>query len=257
MIAKVYFIGAGPGDPELITLKGHKMIGQADVIIYAGSLVNPQVLANRRAESEVHNSAHMDLDEIITVMQQAVSQNKSVARVHTGDPSIYGSIREQIEELDKLNITYEVVPGVSSFVAAASVICKEFTVPEISQTVICTRFEGRTPVPELEQIHLLAAHKTSMAIFLSVGMMDKLVLELTKHYDPKTPVVVVEKATWPEERVVSGTLATIAQKVAEASITKTAMILVGDFLGKDFNYSKLYASDFTHEYRNAKDQCGQ
>ncbi len=252
MEAKVYFIGAGPGNPELITLKGHRMIGEADVIIYAGSLVNPEVLGNRKANSVVHNSAEMDLEEIIAVMQKAHSEGLSVARVHTGDPSIYGSIREQIEELDKLGIGYEVVPGVSSFTAAASVLCKEFTVPEISQTVICTRFEGRTPVPELERMELLASHQTSMAIFLSVQMIGDLVAQLTKHYPITTPIAVIEKATWVDERVVRGTLADIAETIAAAGIKKTAMILVGPFLGSEYNNSKLYAADFTHEYRDAK-----
>lgn len=257
MKSKVYFIGAGPGNPELITLKGHRMIGEADVIIYAGSLVNPEVLANRKASSLMYNSAEMDLEEIIAVMQKAHTEGLSVARVHTGDPSIYGSIREQIEELDKLNISYEVVPGVSSFTAAASVLCKEFTVPEISQTVICTRFEGRTPVPELERMELLASHQTSMAIFLSVQMIGDLVSQLTKHYPITTPIAVIEKATWADERVIRGTLNDIAHKIAEAGIKKTAMILVGNFLGSDYNNSKLYAADFSHEYRNAKKLCGE
>lgn len=257
MESKVYFIGAGPGDPELITLKGHKAIGGADVIIYAGSLVNPQVLANCGKEAVIYNSAEMDLPEIIEVMKKACAQGLSVARVHTGDPSIYGSIREQIEELDKLQIGYEVIPGVSSFTAAASVLCKEFTVPEISQTVICTRFEGRTPVPDLEQIELLASHKTSMAIFLSVHMMEKLVEKLTKHYSDSTPIAVIEKATWADQRVVRGTLNDIALKVKEAGIRKTAMILVGDFLGTEYNNSKLYDAGFTHEYRQGKTPCGE
>lgn len=251
MEAKVYFIGAGPGNPELITLKGHRMIGEADVIIYAGSLVNPEVLANRKSSAVVHNSAEMNLEEIIAVMQRAHLKGLSVGRVHTGDPSIYGSIREQIEELDKLGIGYEVVPGVSSFTAAASVLCKEFTVPEISQTVICTRFEGRTPVPELERMELLASHQTSMAIFLSVQMIGDLVAQLTKHYPITTPIAIIEKATWIDERVVRGTLADITEKIATAGIKKTAMILVGEFLGSEYNNSKLYAADFSHEYRDA------
>ena len=249
MESKIYFIGAGPGNPELITLKGHRLIASADVIIYAGSLVNPEVFAHCKETAKVHNSATMDLQEIIQVMTDAVLANLSVARIHTGDPSIYGSIREQIEELDKLNIRYEVVPGVSSFTAAASVLCREFTVPEISQTVICTRFEGRTPVPELEQIELLASHQTSMAIFLSVQMMGALVAKLTTHYPSNTPIAVIEKATWVDQRIIKGTLADIAQKVEQAGIRKTAMILVGRFLGDEFNNSKLYDAHFTHEYR--------
>jgi precorrin-4/cobalt-precorrin-4 C11-methyltransferase len=253
MESKIYFIGAGPGNPELITLKGHRLIGGADVIIYAGSLVNPEVFAHHKPQCQIYNSAEMDLQDIITVMQAAVQAGLSVARIHTGDPSIYGSIREQIEELNALNISWEVIPGVSSFTAAASVLGREFTVPEISQTVICTRFEGRTPVPELENIELLAAHQTSMAIFLSVQMIDGLTAKLAKHYPLTTPIAVIEKATWADQRVVEGTLANIAGKVKEAGIRKTAMILVGRFLGNEFYNSKLYDAKFTHEYRKGKE----
>lgn len=249
MEAKIYFIGAGPGNPELITIKGHRLIAEADVIIYAGSLVNPEVIAHRKPESTVYNSAEMDLQAIVGVMETAHQNKQSVARVHTGDPSIYGSIREQIEELDARGIAWEVIPGVSSFTAAASVLGREFTVPEISQTVICTRFEGRTPVPALENIELLAAHQTSMAIFLSVQMIDELTAKLTTQYPPSTPIAVIERATWPTQQVVTGTLADIAQKVKAADIRKTAMILVGRFLGNEFNNSKLYDSGFSHEYR--------
>lgn len=257
MEPKIYFIGAGPGDPELITMKGYRIIGGADVIIYAGSLVNPKVFAHHQPNADIYNSARIDLPEIIDIMQKSHAKGHVIARIHTGDPSIYGSIREQIEELDKLNIDYEVVPGVSSFTAAASVLSSEFTVPEISQTVICTRFEGRTPVPELEKIELLASHKTSMAIFLSVHMISDLVTQLTKHYSWTTPIAVVEKATWPEQRIVRGTLRDIAEKVIDKGISKTAMILVGDFLGKEYNNSKLYDSEFTHEYRKGKTSCGE
>lgn len=245
----VFFIGAGPGDPELITLKGHKIIGQADVIIFAGSLVNPQVFAHHATDAQLYDSAHMNLGEIIDVMHKAAVAEQTVARIHTGDPAIYGSIREQMEALDKWNIGYEVVPGVSSFTAAASVLKRELTVPEISQSVICTRFEGRTPVPELEKIELLASHQTSMAIFLSVHMLDELTAKLMEHYPTNTPVAVVEKATWPDQRIISGTVSNIAQKVKEADVRKTAMILVGAFLGNEFNNSKLYDAKFTHEYR--------
>ncbi len=249
MTKTVYFIGAGPGDPELLTLKGHRIIGQADIIIYAGSLVNPEVIAHRKSEARVYNSAGMNLKEITDLMIEAAEKGLTLARVHTGDPSIYGSIREQIEVIESCNVTYEVIPGVSSFVASAAALGKEFTVPEISQTVICTRFEGRTPVPDPEQIELLASHQTSMAIFLSVQMMGSLCERLMTHYPANTPVAVVEKATWPEQRIIRGTLADIAEKVSEANIRKTAMILVGRFLGEEYNYSKLYDATFTHEYR--------
>ena len=171
----VYFIGAGPGDPELITLKGHKKVQEADVIIYAGSLVNPQVIEDRKENAEVYNSASMTLPEVIEVMKKAHKEGKMVARVHTGDPSIYGAIREQMDALEELGITYEVIPGVSSFVASAAAIRKEFTLPEVSQTVILTRMEGRTPVPARESLKSLASHQTSMAIFLSVQAIEEVV----------------------------------------------------------------------------------
>ncbi len=251
-MSSVIFIGAGPGDPELITVKGQKAVQNADVIIYAGSLVPKAVIEDRKADAEVHNSASMDLESIIETMKKAVEQGKTVARVHTGDPSIYGSIREQIEELDKLNIPHTVIPGVSSFVATAAALQREFTVPGISQTVICTRMEGRTPVPELEKIELLASHQTSMAIFLTVSMIEQLVEKLTIHYKPETPIAVVQRASWPDQKIIKGQLKDIAQKVKEANITKTAMILVGDFLGDTYENSLLYASHFSHEYRSSK-----
>ncbi|MDP4209859.1 MAG: precorrin-4 C(11)-methyltransferase [Bacteroidota bacterium] len=252
----IHFIGAGPGDPELITVKGKRLVTEADIIIYAGSLVPAAVIAEHKPGCEVYNSASMDLPEIIKVMADGVMAGKAVARVHTGDPSIYGSIREQMEELDKLGITYEVIPGVSSFVAAAAAVKKEFTVPEISQTIILTRTEGRTPVPELEKLNLLASHRASMVIFLSVQLMDDVVRLLCEHYPAETPVAVVEKASWPEQRIVRGTLADIAAKVKEAKINKTAQILVGEFLGETYNNSLLYDPHFTHEYRNGK-PCGE
>ncbi len=251
---KVYFIGAGPGDPELITVKGQRLVSQADVIIYAGSLVNPAIIDCRKPKAIVYNSATMDLPKIIDVIQQTIAQGQSLARVHTGDPSIYGSIREQIEDLDRLSIPWEVIPGVSSFVGAASVLGREFTVPEISQTVICTRMEGRTPVPELESIESLATHQASMAIFLSVQMIDELCTRLLTSYPSDTPVAVVEKATWPDQRHITGTLTDISEKVKQAGIRKTAMILVGRFLGDTYNNSKLYDAHFTHEYRKGKKQ---
>ncbi|QIB26438.1 precorrin-4 C(11)-methyltransferase [Caloranaerobacter azorensis] len=246
---KVYFIGAGPGDPELITIKGAKIIANADIIIYAGSLVNEEILNNRKIDADVYNSAFMTLEEIIDVMEKGVKEGKIVARVHTGDPSIYGAIREQIDILEKKGIECEVIPGVSSFVAAAAAIKKEFTLPGVSQTVILTRMEGRTKVPEREKIESLASHRASMCIFLSVHMIDKLVKELTTHYPKNTPIVVVQKASWEDEKIVVGTLEDIVQKVKEANITKTAQILVGDFLGNNYELSKLYDKNFSHEYR--------
>ncbi|RKD30600.1 precorrin-4 C(11)-methyltransferase [Thermohalobacter berrensis] len=251
-MSKVYFIGAGPGDPDLITVKGRKIIEEADVIIYAGSLVNPEVINCRKEKSEVYNSAKMTLEEIIDITKESIYEGKKIARVHTGDPSIYGAIREQMDKLDKLGIDYEVIPGVSSFVASAAVLKKEFTLPGVSQTVICTRLEGRTPVPEKENLESLASHKASMAIFLSVHMIDRVVEKLKKHYDEDTPVAVVQRATWEDEKIVEGTLKDIEKKVKEANITKTAQILVGNFLGNKYELSKLYDKNFSHEYRSAK-----
>lgn len=251
-MVEVIFVGAGPGDPELITIKGQRAVEEADVIIYAGSLVNPEVLAKRKPGCAVHNSAEMTLDQVISVMETAVSAGKQVARVHTGDPSIYGAIREQIDRLDDLGIPCRVIPGVSSFVASAAALRREFTLPDISQTVICTRLEGRTPVPEAEQLEKLASHQASMAIFLSVQMIDEVVARLCTHYSPDTPVAVVEKATWPDQRIIQGTLADIGDKVREAGIRKTAQILVGRFLGDHYSLSKLYDPNFSHEYRSAE-----
>ena len=253
MQGKVYFIGAGPGDPELLTLKGKRLIDGSDVIIYAGSLVPEAVIASHKADATVMSSAGMSLDEVMDTMIQAVRQGKQVARVHTGDPSIYGAIREQIDWLNKENIPWEVIPGVSSFVASAAALGKEFTLPSVSQTVICTRMAGRTPVPEGESLSSLASHQASMAIFLSVGMMEDVVAELSTHYPTKTPVAVVQRASWPDQKVVLGTLGDIAEKVKDAGITKTAQILVGDFLGSDYELSKLYDKHFTHGYRKGID----
>jgi precorrin-4/cobalt-precorrin-4 C11-methyltransferase len=250
-MSKVYFIGAGPGDPELLTIKGKRIIDSADVIIYAGSLVPRKVIESCKAEAKVLNSAGMNLDEVMDEMKRAIGENKRVARVHTGDPSIYGAIREQIDLLKAEGIEFEVIPGVSSFVASAAAIGAEFTLPSISQTVILTRMAGRTPVPEKESLESLATHRASMAIFLSVGMIEKVVRQLLTSYKTDTPVAVIQRATWDDQIVVMGTLETIAVKVKQANITKTAQILVGDFLGDEYELSKLYDKNFSHEYRKA------
>lgn len=249
---KVYIVGAGPGDPQLMTLRAKSLVEKADVLIYAGSLVNPEVMQWRKRGSEIHNSASMTLDEVIDVMEKALAEDKMPVRLHTGDPSLYGAIKEQIDRLEKMNIEVEVVPGVSSFVAAASVLKKEFTLPDVSQTVICTRLEGRTPVPEKEALETLASHQASMAIFLSVQMIDDVVKKLCVHYKKTTPIAVVQRATWSDQKIVMGTLENIGQKVKEAKIKKTAQILVGDFLDTDYALSKLYDPAYTHEYRKAK-----
>lgn len=246
---KVYFIGAGPGDPELITVKGQRIIKEADVIIYAGSLVPKEVIDCHKNGTEIYNSAVLNLEEVMDIMITAVKNNKKVARVHTGDPAIFGAHREQMDILDEHEIEYEVVPGVSSFLAAAAALKKEFTLPDVSQTVICTRMEGRTPVPEKEKLESLASHRASMAIFLSVQMIEEVVEKLLKHYEKTTPIAVVQRASWADEKIVTGTLENISQKVKEEKITKTAQILVGDFLGNKYSKSKLYDKYFTHEYR--------
>ncbi|NFV13972.1 precorrin-4 C(11)-methyltransferase [Clostridium sp. FAM 1755] len=249
MKSKVYFIGAGPGNPDLITVKGRDILSKADVVIYAGSLVSKEHLDYCKKDVEVYNSASMTLDEVIEVTKKANEKNKSIVRLHTGDPSIYGAIKEQMDELDKLNICYEVVPGVSSFAAAAAAIKKEFTLPGVSQTVILTRVEGRTPVPEKEDLEVLAGRGASMALFLSVGMIDKVVTKLRNGYGRNVPIAVIQRATWQDEKVVIGTLDDISKKVKDANITKTAQILVGDFIDCKYDKSLLYDEKFTHEFR--------
>ena len=250
---KVYFIGAGPGDPELLTLKGKAIIEKADVLIYAGSLVNPQVLNYKKKEAGVYNSASMNLKEIVTLISKEVKKGKTVARIHTGDPAIYGAIQEQISFLEKKNISYEVIPGVSSVFAAAAALKKELTLPERSQTVILTRISGRTKVPSRESIDKLAQAQTTMAIFLSVAHIEKVVEQLRAGYPPDTPVAVIYKASWPDEKVVRGTLKTITGKVHKTGIKRQALILVGSALGHTRNKirSKLYHEGFAHGYRKA------
>ena len=235
----VYFVGAGAGDPELLTVKGKRLIDNADTIIYAGSLVNPAVLADRKPDCQVYDSAGMTLEEVLAVMQETEAQGKTTVRVHTGDASIYGAIREQLDALDKLGIPHTVVPGVSSFLAAAAAMQKEYTLPDVTQTVILTRMEGRTPVPERERLEELAKHRATMIIFLSVGRIAELAERLRTAYPAATPV----------EKIVTGTLLDIAEKVQAAGITKTALVTVGEFLGDTYALSKLYDKTFTHEFR--------
>ena len=246
----IHFVGAGSGAADLITVRGKNLLEKADVIIYAGSLVNPELLTYAKEDCEIHNSAYMNLQQITDVMEKGIKEGKSVVRLQTGDFSIYGSIREQVEELNKIDIDYDCTPGVSSFLGASSALGVEYTVPEISQSVVITRMEGRTPVPEKESIESFAKHQTSMVIFLSVQEIEKVVDRLIDGgYPETTPIAVVYKATWPDEKIVKGTLQDIAEKVKENNITKTALIMVGEFLGKEYNNSKLYDKDFKHEYR--------
>ena len=245
----VYFIGAGPGDPELLTVKGKKIIDKADVIIYAGSLVNKEILKDAKPEAKIYNSASMTLEEVLSVMQEAEEKGYLTARVHTGDPAVFGAHREQMDALERMRIPYEVIPGVSSFFAAAAALKKEYTLPNVSQTVILTRMEGRTPVPPKEKLRDLARHNATMVIFLSVGMIDQLTMELKKEYRKDTPAAVVYKASWEDQRIIKGTLEDIAEQVKKAGIRKTALIVVGDFLGDEYELSRLYDKTFTHEYR--------
>jgi precorrin-4/cobalt-precorrin-4 C11-methyltransferase len=245
----IVFLGAGPGDPELLTLKGRRLLDAADMVVYAGSLVNPALLDGVRAE--IYDSAGMTLDEVLAVLIAAWRAGRKAVRLHTGDPSLYGAIREQMQRLDREGIPYEVVPGVSSAFAAAAALKAELTVPEITQTVIFTRIGGRTAVPEAESLRRLAAVRASMCIFLSAGMMEQVAAELLAGgCPPDTPAAVVEKASWPEQRIVRGTLADIADKVKASAIRKTAMILVGQALSDmETAASKLYDAGFSHGCR--------
>lgn len=246
----IHFVGAGPGNPDLITIKGRKLLENTDIVIFAGSLVSPEHLEYCKPECEIFDSKGMNLDEVIEVMKRGTKEGKDIVRLHTGDPTIYGAIREQIDNLDKLGIEYEVVPGVSSFTGACAAINREFTLPNVSQTVILTRNAGRTPVPEDEDLELLASHKASMAIFLSVQDIDSVVEKLIKGYGSEdVPVAVVFKATWQDQEILYGTLGTIAKKVKDANIKKMSQILVGYFIEGEYELSKLYDKHFTHKYR--------
>ena len=252
-MTQVYFIGAGPGDPELITLKGKRILEQADVVIYAGSLVNPEVLKFCKEGTEIHNSAKMNLDEVLEVTKKAVKEGRLVARVHTGDPAIYGAIQEQMDALRPEGIEFEVIPGVSSFLATAAALKQEYTLPGISQTVIITRLEGRTPMPKKEQLAHLASHQATMCIFLSVQMLDSVIENLTLGgYSIDTPVAIVVRASWPDQKILRGTLGTIAEIVKKEGVLRQAMIVVGRVLDADYELSKLYDRGFSHMFRDAK-----
>ncbi len=246
----VHFVGAGPGAPDLITLRGAELLKRADVIIYAGSLVNPELLAYAKEGCRVYNSAEMTLEQVIAVLEDAERGGLESVRLHTGDPSVYGAIREQMDALDRLGIPYDDTPGVSSFCGAAASLRAEYTLPGVSQSVIITRMAGRTPVPEAESVAEMARHGASMVLFLSAGMLDKLQAELLKGaYTENTPAAIVYKATWPEEKVVRCTVGTLAESGAREGIRKTALVLVGDFLGAAYERSKLYDPAFTTEFR--------
>jgi precorrin-4/cobalt-precorrin-4 C11-methyltransferase len=253
-LSKVYFVGAGPGDPELITVKGARLLREADVVVFAGSLVDRELVRAYAPNAEVFDSAGMTLEETTQALARAVADGKNAVRLHTGDPSIYGAIQEQMAALDSFGIEYAVVPGVTSAFAAAAALKQELTLPEVSQTVILTRLEGKTPVPKREKLSEIAKIGATMVIYLSVGMIDRVVAELLEGvYTPATPVAVVCRASWPDEQVVEGTLADIAAKVREAQIGKQALIIVGDALRARREGLKakslLYDKGFSHEFR--------
>jgi precorrin-4 C11-methyltransferase len=254
--ANIYFIGAGPGDPELLTLKGRRLIRTADVLIYAGSLVNPRILSLKKKGAAAYDSASMSLQEIVALMKREAAQGKTIARIHSGDPAMYGAIREQMICLDRKRISYEVVPGVSSVFAAAAALKKELTVPELAQTVILTRAGGRTNMPGRESLRKLARSQSTMAIFLSVDQIDRVVEELRTSYPANTPAAVVHRASWPDEKIIRGTLTTIASRVKAAAIKRQALILVGGAIGGSASArpSRLYDETFTHGFRKGSDR---
>ena len=248
----VWFVGAGPGDRELITLKGYRLLQQAQVVIYAGSLINTELLAYCPQGAECHDSAELHLEQIIDLMAAGVMAGKTVVRLQTGDVSLYGSVREQGEELTKRGIAWQVVPGVSAFLGAVAELGVEYTVPEVSQSLIITRLEGRTPVPEREKLRSLAAHQATMCIFLSITMLDEVVAELMAGgYAADTPIAIVQRASWPEQKIVRATLATIVAEIQGKNVDRTAMIVVSRCLGADYELSRLYAPEFSHMYRKA------
>ncbi len=250
-MSKVIFIGAGPGDPELITLKGKKWLEKADIVIYAGSLLNPEILNYCKPEAKLYDSAKMSLPEVLKVMIEGAKSGQLVARVHDGDPSFYGAIQEQMDVLEKEKIEYFRIPGVSCLQGGAASLNRELTLPNVSQTIIITRPEGRTPVPEMESISKLATHQATMVIFLGMSHIERVVEELkTGGYPDDTPVSVVYKATWPEQKIVVGTLSDIVEKVRAEGITETALIYVGRVLNpRRYDFSKLYDPSFTTGFR--------
>ena len=252
----IHFVGAGSGAADLITVRGKKRLEEADVVIYAGSLVNPELLEYTKEGCDIYNSAKMTLEEVLEVMEQAEKEGKTTVRLHTGDPCIYGAIREQMDVLDEKGILYDYCPGVSAFCGAASALNLEYTLPDISQSVIITTMEGRTPVPSKESIQSFAAHRATMVVFLSTGMLEELSRRLIEGgYSEDTPAAIVYKATWPDEKKFICTVGTLAQTAAENHITKTALMIIGDVVGaSNYERSKLYDPTFTTEFREATEQ---
>lgn len=249
----IHFVGAGSGAPDLITVRGKKMLEEADVIIYAGSLVNPQLLDYAKKDCKIYNSAKMTLEEVMDVMTEAEQAGKTTVRLHTGDPSLYGAIREQMDLLDEKQIDYDYCPGVSSFCGAAAALNLEYTLPDVSQSVIITRMAGRTPVPPKESIESFAAHHATMVVFLSTGMLEELSQRLIAGgYSSDTPAAIVYKATWEDQKTFVCTVGTLAQTAAEHHITKTALMIIGDVVAHNhYDRSKLYDPSFTTEFREA------
>jgi precorrin-4/cobalt-precorrin-4 C11-methyltransferase len=252
---KVYFVGAGPGDPELLTVRALKLLQQARICIWAGSLINPQILRLVPAVAEVHDSAGMTLEAVLTVMREARARDLDVVRLHTGEPAIYGAIGEQMHELEKLGIECEVVPGISSFQAAAAALKCELTAPELAQTVILTRTPGRTPMPATEALERLAPIRATLCLFLSTDRLSAITAALIPEYGADCPAALVYHASWPDQVVVRGTLADLGDRVAAAGLRKTGMVLVGRALAGGEARSKLYAADFSHEFRRASAAC--
>ena len=253
----VHFVGAGPGAPDLITLRGKELLEQADVIIYAGSLVNPQLLDYAKPKCQIHNSAEMTLEEVLDVMRQAEKEGRVTVRLHTGDPCIYGAVREQMDVLDEEGIAYDSCPGVSSFCGAASALNLEYTLPEVSQSVIITRMAGRTPVPDKESIESFAAHQATMVVFLSTSMLEELSERLMAGgYTRDTPAAIVYKATWEDEKTYVCTVGTLAQTARENKTTKTALMIIGDAVSaSSYERSRLYHPEFETEFRGKKSDC--
>ncbi len=251
MSTDIYFVGAGPGDPDLLTRKGEKLLNRADVVIYTGSLINPELLQLTAKHSELYDSSGMTKEELIYQMETAVQNNKLVVRLHTGDPGLYGAIQEQIDVLESKGITIEIIPGISAYQGAMAALKREFTLPGITQTVILTRLGKRTPVPEREKLRNLARHQSTMCIYLSTHILDEVISELIQGgLSEDTPIAVIYKATWPDEQVVTGTLKDIVHETKRAGITKTALIVVGNVIASsDYQDSLLYRKDFTHEFR--------
>ena len=248
----VHFVGAGSGAVDLITVRGARLLGEADVIIYAGSLVNPELLKYAKADCAIHDSAKLTLEQVIAIIREAEAAGKTTVRLHTGDSSIYGAVREQFDELEKLGIEYDVCPGVSAFCGAAAALRAEYTLPDVSQSVIITRAAGRTPVPE-RSLRSFAQHQATMVLFLTTSLADDAQRELIAGgYAPETPAAIVYKATWPDQRIYRCTVGTLGDTVRDNGLTKTSLIVVGGFLGDNYDRSKLYDPGFTTEFRQAE-----